>query len=132
VQSVATRQQQAVLQTPQSVNGSKPKQQISLLTPDGNITNSPITCSQILNSHFHNQFNKTHILNSQSPSTHNPSCGEIDAHGVIRLLHNLKPGKAPGPDGLKKEDLTLDIEQTAGCLSHIFNKSPKHDKLPSE
>ena len=43
----------------------------------------------------------------------------------------LKEGKAPGPDGLKKEDLTLDTEQTAGCLSLIFNKSLKFGKPQS-
>jgi len=84
------------------LNGSKPKQQILLLTPGGNITNDPITCSQTLNSHFYNQVNKTHILNSQSPSPNNPSCGEIDAHGVIKLLHNLKPGKVPRSRWIKE------------------------------
>ena len=114
------------------LRGQRPKQHISLLNTDGDITDDPAVCSTILNTHFHNQFNKTHALHGQDPASHKPNCGEIEVYGVIKLLNSLKSGKAPGPDGLKKEDLTLDTEQTAGCLSLIFNKSLTFGKLPAE
>ena len=33
---------------------------------------------------------------------------EVTTDGVIKLLNCLKSGKSPGPDVLRKEDLTID------------------------
>lgn len=67
------------------LNGGKPKQHISLLSPDGNMTDDPTACSQIINTHFHNQFIRTHTLLRQNDSTHVASCWEIKLSGVMSL-----------------------------------------------
>ena len=57
---------------------------------------------------------------------------KVDIQGVAKLIQDLKPGKAPGPDGIRKEDLMIDITQAAWCLTMIFNKSLEQGKLPLE
>ena len=32
-------------------------------------------------------------------------------------MQDLKPSKTPGPDGIRKEDLIIDITQAASCLT---------------
>jgi len=49
---------------------------------------------------------------------------------VKKLLAGLKNGKAPGPDQLRKADLTIDTNLTAECLTQIYNKSLQHGELP--
>lgn len=44
----------------------------------------------------------------------------------------MKNGKSPGPDEIRKEDLTIDPIMTAKCLTHIFNASLSNSKLPSD
>ena len=38
----------------------------------------------------------------------------------------------PGPDGIKKLDLMIDIPTTATCLSQIFRASLKCGRLPAQ
>ena len=54
---------------------------------------------------------------------------KITPKGVENLLHELKNGKAPGPDGIRKEDLLIDPIIIARCLNHIFNTSLTTSKL---
>ena len=42
----------------------------------------------------------------------------------------MKNGKAPGPDGLKKEDLSVDIDVIAESLSTIFQYSIQTGRVP--
>ena len=53
-----------------------------------------------------------------------------DPDGVAKLLRGLQNGKAPGPDNIGKNDLTIDIKLNAECLSLIYNKSIEQGKLP--
>ena len=46
------------------------------------------------------------------------------------MIQGLRSGKAPGPDGLKKSDLMVDLHLTSDCLSIIYNKSLIKGKLP--
>jgi len=48
------------------------------------------------------------------------------------MIQDLKYRKASGSDGLRKADLSIDVEQTAVCLSYIFQVSLTTGKLPSE
>ena len=57
---------------------------------------------------------------------------EVTTDGVIKLLNSLKSGKSPGPDALRKEDLTIDPIMTAKCLAAIFNASLRNSELPRE
>lgn len=54
----------------------------------------------------------------------------VSQEGVAKLLKDLKAGKAPGPDGLTKKDLNLDITNTAAILKHIFQYSLDKGVLP--
>ena len=53
----------------------------------------------------------------------------VHRDGVKKLLLNLKAGKAPGPDGFTKADLTLEIE--TDILTGVFQYSIDIGELPS-
>ena len=55
---------------------------------------------------------------------------EINVKSIVKLIQDCKPGKAPGPDGIRKKNLTIDITQAASCLTMIFHKSLEQGKLP--
>ena len=55
---------------------------------------------------------------------------KTEARGVVNLIQGLKPGKVPGPDSMRKEDLMIDFEQAAACLTIIYNKSLEQATLP--
>ena len=48
------------------------------------------------------------------------------------MIKGLKAGEAPVPDGLKKTDLMIDVEQTSVCLSYIYDASLTQGKLPEK
>jgi len=56
----------------------------------------------------------------------------LNQKGLVCLIEKLKPGKAPGPDGIAKRDLILDINVAASCLAKIFNASLKSGELPTD
>ena len=85
----------------------------------------------MLNSYFHSQFNKDHQLVDRAVcQTLKPP--KKDIQGVAKLIQDPKPGKGPGPNGIRREDLMIDITQAASCLTMIFDKSLEQGKLPSE
>jgi len=47
------------------------------------------------------------------------------------MLKLLKNGKAPGPDGFRKEDFNLDLDLIGTILAHIFQYSLDLGRLPS-
>ena len=110
----------------------KSKDQIRLKRPDNSVTEEPFEIATILNKYFHSQFNKYHQLPENTSSLDNNAVPEIQTTGVTKLIRDLKRGKAPGPDGLRKEDLMVDVELTAACLSCIYKKSLEQGKLPAE
>ena len=69
---------------------------------------------------------------TNKPSYHVDNTEEIKIipKGVENLLHELKNGKTPGPDGIQKGDLLIDPITTARCLTHIFNTTLTILKLP--
>lgn len=85
----------------------------------------------MLNTYFHSQFNKDHRLIKKS--THRTCTPpKIDTRGIAKLIQELKPGKAPSPDSIRKEDLMADIDQAAYFLTTIFNKSLEMGTLAAE
>ena len=56
----------------------------------------------------------------------------VTKEGVKKLMCDLKSGKAPGPDGLRKVDLCLAIEEVSSILTIIFQYSLDIGKLPME
>lgn len=123
----ARRNHQAFLQTSQGHQAN----QIKLKTNNSTITENPYGCVTLLNNHFYGQFNKEHQLKkSCTTNTYQPP--KTDTRGVVKLIQGLKSGKAPGPDGMQKEDLMIDVELAAACLNIIFNKSLEQTTLPEK
>jgi len=87
-------------------------------------------CADILNNHFHRQFNSGHQLQKLPKSHANGRTTHIEIKGVKKLLADLKNAKALGPNQLRKADLTIDTHLTAECLNQIYNKSLQHSELP--
>ena len=55
---------------------------------------------------------------------------EISLNGLLKLLKNLKPGKAAGPDKLKPLLLKELRDEIAPIIKVIFEKSLQTGKLP--
>ena len=56
----------------------------------------------------------------------------ILSYGLLKLLKNLKPGKAAGPDGLKPLLLRELREEIAPILKVIYDRSLVTGKLPAD
>jgi len=98
----------------------------------GCLSQDKLAITDSLNQYFHSVFSETTCLPSidfeLTPS--NPIT--ITKDGVLKLLNGLKTGKAPGPDGLTKNHLCLNAEQSAVILAEIFNMSLSTGTIPSE
>ena len=57
---------------------------------------------------------------------------DISLNGILKLLKNLKPGKAAGPDQLKPLLLKELRDEIASIIKIIFEKSLQTGKLPSD
>lgn len=44
----------------------------------------------------------------------------------MKLMQDLKPGKAPGSDGIQKRDLMIDLKRAAASLTILSKKSLEH------
>ena len=67
----------------------------------------------------------------QNPSTTMPEIC-ISLNRLLKLLKNLKPGKAAGPDRLKPLLLRELREEIALIIKMIFDRSLQTGKLPAE
>ena len=57
---------------------------------------------------------------------------QIDMHGVINLLHNLDPHKAPNPNGIPARFLKETCNNIAPALVLMYKASLKQGKLPRD
>ena len=67
----------------------------------------------------------------QDSATNMPEIN-ISENGLMKLLQNLKPGKAAGPDKLKPLLLRELREEIAPIIQIIFDRSLKTGKLPAD
>ena len=56
----------------------------------------------------------------------------IDLNGILKLLANLKPDKAPGPDGIKPVVLKELREEIAPVIQLLFQRSLTTGKIPAD
>ena len=56
----------------------------------------------------------------------------IDLNGILKLLSNLKPDKAPGPDGIKPVILKELREEIAPVIQLLIQKSISAGKIPTD
>lgn len=53
-----------------------------------------------------------------------PSSLLINEQGVVKMIKQLKNGKAPGPDSIREVDQHIDIPLTANILTKIVQYFP--------
>ena len=99
-------------------NSAKPP--LKLSNPDGTLTDDPKECATLLNTFFSKQFCALHqITDGPNYNVNNTNLIEISPEGIMKLLYELKYGKAAGSDGIQKEDFLVDPITTAP-LSHSY------------
>ena len=87
----------------------------------------------ILNDHFKSVFTQQDdILPQLPPSSIPPPIPNItvSVSGVTKLLSDLNPHKATGPDGIPARILKVAAEEIAPTLSIIFQKSLETGEIP--
>jgi len=102
---------------------------------DGLTYSDPKTKADILNKQFSSVF-------TQEPQDIMPDLGEspyptmpdiiIHTGGVIKLLRNIKPHKAAGPDNISARILKETADQLAPALSLVFQASLMHGCVPDD
>ena len=115
------------------------KSGIGPLRDHGTLHSDPREKAQILNKQFKSVFTNETILplselaRSQLPSPypHMPDI-HISQNGILKLLQNLKPHKAAGPDKIKPIILRELSTQIAPILTTIFQKSLNTGEVPSQ
>ena len=95
----------------------------------------PPTKAEILNEQFHSVYTQedTGTIPNKGPSPH-PSMHDItvNLNGVKKLLKNLKPYKASGPDGIPTYILRAAAEELAPMLTRLFQSSLDTGLVPTE
>ena len=92
---------------------------------------SPLRLGQLCIQNIHN------IFQENVPEDINPICPampeiKIDLNGVLKLLSNLKPDKAAGPDSIKPVVLKQLKMEIAPVICLLFEKTLQTGQLPSE
>lgn len=98
----------------------------------GNRVEDRETCANILNSFFQKQFQSSNQLVPMVAEYRDTCKLTVTEEGIRKLLTGMKKGKAPGPDGLRKEDLCLDVDIMAECLTKVFNASLQKGQVPKD
>ena len=75
---------------------------IAPLKKDGKLTTDPKSKAEILNAQFQSVFTRETEPSLTPPCHQSPTMPDIciTTNGVLKLLKNLKPNKAPGPTTL--------------------------------
>ena len=109
---------------------------IAALRHHGKLVSDGKKKSEILNNYFSSVFtkeNRTHVPD-KGDSTKYPTMANftVTIPGVEKLLADLNPSKAAGPDSLPGRVLRLLAPQIAPVLTFIFNQSIQTGSLPSD
>ena len=105
---------------------------VSPLKEGGKLFSDPVTKARILLTQFKSVFTIDDGTQLPSMPSSYPSCPkiEITTPGVTKLLRNLKPGKAPGPDCLPNVVLKTCADHIAPILSLVYQRSIDSGELP--
>lgn len=111
---------------------------LDLIKIDGEEISDPAEIANELNKFFTSQFNTQHQLQESSNPEIVNLCiqGErsdtikIQPKGIVKLVKELKAGKAPGPDGLTPAMLKISPDVTSECLALIMNRSFQTGQVP--
>ncbi len=108
---------------------------ISPLKRAGQLVSDSTEQAEILNSQFRSVFTEEDLQNLPSmPGTPHQNAEDIDIQvsGVEKLLQNLKPGKASGPDAIPNRLLICGATELAPMLTAIFRQSLNTGTLPED
>ena len=116
---------------------------ISPLKEAGKLISEPKEQAWILNTQFHSVFSPKDTITAEEfelrrPPGPNlpdyPSCGDISIteDGVRKLLLNLNPNKACGPDGITPRLLKMVAEELTPALTLLYHISYFSDTLPKD
>ena len=115
------------------------KSGIAPLRDQGTLHTHPKDKAQILNKQFQSVFTHESILplselakGKLPPRYPTMPDTQITEQGILKLLQNLKPHKAAGPDDIKPIVLKQLAPQIAPILTTIFQKSLEHAAVPSQ
>ena len=107
---------------------------VSPLKDSGLTFSDPQQKANILNKQFCSVFTKENLetLPDLGESPH-PTMPDIDVTlpGVTKLLKQLNPRKAAGPDGIPCRLLVMVAEELAPALTHLFNLSLETGEIPN-
>ena len=108
---------------------------VSPLRQNGILHSNPTAKAEILNQQFQSVFTddqspqETNLYNSTLPEM--PDI-EITETGVLKLLQNLKPYKAQGPDNIHPRILKELAVEITPSLTLIFRKSYETEEVPKD
>ena len=106
-----------------------------LVNKDGFLQSNTTAKAEILNEQFHSVYTQedTGTIPNKGPSPH-PSMHDItvNLNGVKKLLKNLKPYKASGPDGIPTYILRAAAEELAPMMTRLFQSSLDTGLVPTE
>ncbi|XP_072018350.1 uncharacterized protein [Amphiura filiformis] len=107
---------------------------IAPLKEGNHLFSDPKTKANLLNRQFASVFTKddTSTLPDLGPSNHPPMNGiQITNQGIVKLLKNLNPYKASGPDGVPARLLKETAEEIAPAISLLYQASLDQGSVPS-
>ena len=114
---------------------------VALLKKDGHLTSDPKAQAELLNEQFQSVFGdgrqytaeefelKTEMADRGIPTIDDI---KISEQGVRKLMENLSPYKAGGPDGINPQVLREVAEELAPALTIIFQSSPSTGLVPTD
>ena len=108
---------------------------IPTLEKDGITYSTDTSKADVLNKHFYSIFTidnsdvTPELICDSYPSM--PDV-EVDTAGIARLLSNIDPFKATGPDGLSPKLLKELSTELAPCLTLLFKASLQQGRLPED
>ena len=108
---------------------------VAPLMKEGILHSSPEVKAELLNKQFASVFTDedTQNMPNLGPSPHpEVPLFQITSPGVLKLLQNINPNKATGPDGIPGRVLKECAQELAPVLTHLFQASLHQGKIPHE
>jgi hypothetical protein len=104
----------------------------SVISPTSGLRlEDPVAIANELNDYFKSVFNPSETDFKRRDNAPLSSDIVVEKEGVRKLLLDLKAGKAPGPDGIRKSDLCVAVSEISEILTNIFQYSLDIGLLPT-
>ena len=106
-----------------------------MLEKEGKTNSTDLAKANILNEYFYSVFTQDNnatlpdMVNAQYPDM--PAI-QVDTAGIAKLLGEIDPYKAMGPDGIPPKLLKELANEVAPCMGLMFSASLKQSVLPND